>query len=123
MSKFPLPGSVMFYSHIKVHTGTENKDLSLAHEFKNHLEGEHRKNGAIDQGKSRKRSMERKCIERKYNVQDNAVVELKDVKMYCNTNQFPELLFCGPHSKPHGARGSSNHYNLRFDPKTRHGSM
>ena len=37
--------------------------------------------------------------------------------MYCNTNQFPELSFCCPHSKPHGARGLSKHYNLRFDPK------
>ena len=61
--------------------------------------------------------MERKWTERKYHVQDNASVEHKDVKMYCNTNQFPELLFSGTHSKPHGARGSSNHYNLRFDPK------
>ena len=37
--------------------------------------------------------------------------------MYGNTNQFPELPFCGPHSKPHGARGLSKHYPLRFDPK------
>ena len=37
--------------------------------------------------------------------------------MYCNTNQFPELLFSGPHSKPHGTRGLSKHYHLRFDPK------
>ena len=39
------------------------------------------------------------------------------MKIYCNTNQFPELPFCGPHSKPHGARGMSKHYHLRFDPK------
>ena len=51
-----LPGSVRFDSHIKIHTGTENKDLSLAQEFKNHLEEQHRRNGAIDQGKSRKYS-------------------------------------------------------------------
>ena len=44
-------------------------------------------------------------------------MELKDVKMYCNTNQFPELLFSGPHSKPHGAKGLIKHYYLRFDPK------
>ena len=37
--------------------------------------------------------------------------------MYCNKNQFPELSFCGPHSKPHGARDSSKHYHFRFDPK------
>ena len=64
-----------------MHTGTENKDLSLSQELKNHLEGEHRQNGAIDQGKSRKRFIERKWTERKYHVQDNALVELKDVKM------------------------------------------
>ena len=61
--------------------------------------------------------MEGKWIEIKYHVQDNAQVELKVVKMYCNTNQFPALTFCGPHSKPHGARGMGKHYNLRFDPK------
>ena len=37
--------------------------------------------------------------------------------MYCNTNQFPTLQFCGPHSKPHGARGLGKHYHLCFDPK------
>ena len=41
--------------------------------------------------------------------------------MYCNTNQFPELTFCGPHSKPHGARGLSKHYNLSFDTKVGNG--
>ena len=51
MSKVQLPGSVIFYSQIKIHTGTENKDVSLAKEFKDHLEEEHRQNGAIDQGK------------------------------------------------------------------------
>ena len=61
--------------------------------------------------------MERKWTEIKYHVQDNAAVELKDVKMYCNTNKFPELPFCGPHSKPHGAMGVGKHYHLRFDPK------
>ena len=41
--------------------------------------------------------------------------------MYCNTNQFQELPFCGPHAKPHGARGLINNYNVRFDPKLGHG--
>ena len=44
-------------------------------------------------------------------------MELKDVKMYCNTNKFPALTFCDPHSNPRGARGLSKHYHLRFDPK------
>ena len=51
MSKVPLPGSVRFDSHIKMHTGTENKNIILAQEFKNYLEEEHRQNGAIRQGK------------------------------------------------------------------------
>ena len=60
MSKVQLPGSVRFDSHIKLHTGTENKDVSLAHEFKDCLEEEHRQNGAIDKGKPRKIFTERK---------------------------------------------------------------
>ena len=74
MSKVQLPGSVRFDSQIKIHTGTENKDIILAKELKYHLEGEHRQNGAIDQRKSRKIFMERKWTERKYHVQDNALV-------------------------------------------------
>ena len=61
--------------------------------------------------------MERKWTDRHYHGQDNADVELKDVKIYCSTNQFPELSFYVPRSKPHGARGMSKHYHLRFDPK------
>ena len=38
MSKVQLPGSVIFDSQIKIHNGTENKDVSLAQEFKDHLE-------------------------------------------------------------------------------------
>ena len=71
----------------------------------------------------KKRFMERKWTEMKYHVQDNAAVELKYVKMYCNTKQSPELLFAGPHSKPHGARGLSKYYHLCFDPKNRNGSI
>ena len=61
--------------------------------------------------------MERKWTDIQYHVQDNTDVELQDVKIYCNTNQFTELSFCGPHSKHHGARGLSKHYHLRFYPK------
>ena len=65
----------------------------------------------------KKQFMERKWAKRKYHVQDNAAVELKDVKMYCNTNQFPQLSFSGLHSKPRGARGLSKCYHLLFDSK------
>ena len=117
MSKVQLPGSFIFDSQIKMHTGTENKDVILDQEFKNRLEKENRQNGVIDKVKLKKLFMEIKWTERKYHVQDNATVELKDLKMYCNTNQFPELLFSGPYYKPHGARGLIKHYHLRFDPK------
>ena len=40
--------------------------------------------------------------------------------MYCDTNEFLELPFWGPHPKPHAARGLSKHYHLRFDPKLGH---
>ena len=35
MSKVQLTGLVGFDSQIKIHTGTENKDVRLAQEFKN----------------------------------------------------------------------------------------
>ena len=54
MSKVQLPWSVRFDSQIKMHTFTENNYVSLSKEFKDHLEEEHRQNGAIDQGKSGK---------------------------------------------------------------------
>ena len=61
--------------------------------------------------------MERKWTDRQYHVQDNDDVAHQYMRMYCNTNQLLELSFCGPHSKPNDARGLSNHYHLRFDPK------
>ena len=42
---------------------------------------------------------------------------MSSCSMYCNTNQFPELLFSGSNYKPHGTTGLSKHYHLRFDPK------
>ena len=65
--------------------------------------------------------MEIKYTDRQYHVQDNDDVSHKDMKLYCNTNQFPSLSFCGPYSKSHGARGLIKHYHLRFDPKLGNG--
>ena len=61
--------------------------------------------------------MEIKWTDKQYHIQDNADVAHQDAIMYCNINQSPALSFCGPYPKPHGARGSSKHYHLRFDPK------
>ena len=66
--------------------------------------------------------MERKWTDRQYHVQDHADVAHQYVRIYCNTNQFPKLSFCGPYSKPHGKRGFSKHYHLRFDPKLGNGA-
>ena len=59
--------------------------------------------------------------DREYHIQDNADVAHTDVKIYCNKKQLPALPFFGPHSKPHGSRGSSKNYHLRFDPKLGNG--
>ena len=45
----------------------------------------------------------------------------KDVKMYCNTNQFPTLPFCGSHPKPRGSRGLVKNYHIRFYPNLGNG--
>ena len=106
---------------MKTHNGNQNNDIILAKEFQQHLTKEHLKNGVIDQCKNNKTFMERKLIVRQYHVQDNYDVAHKDVRMYCNTNQFPSLAFCVPHSKPHEARGVSKHYHSQFDPKLGNG--
>ena len=62
-----------------------------------------------------------KWTDRQYHVQDNADVAHRDVRMYCNKDKFPELPFCGPHSKPHGANELSKNYHLCFDPKIGNG--
>ena len=41
---------------------------------------------------------------------ENAGVAQKDIKMFCDTTQFPSLQFCGPHTKPHSVRGLNNPY-------------
>ena len=81
----------------------------------------HWKHEVIDQVKYRKIASKRKCTDKYYHVQDNFSIARKDVKMYCDTNQFQELPICGPHPKPRWERGFSKHYRLRFGPKLVHG--
>ena len=102
-----------------MHSCTKNNDVSLSKEFQKNLSKEHEKHGVIDQGEYRKRASIRKWTHREYHVQYNTDVAHKDVRMYCYTNQFPELPFCAPHTNPRGARGLSKHYHLLFDPKNR----
>ena len=88
ISTFQLPGSKRFDSQTQMHTGTQKIDVNLAKEFQEHLTKNSRKDGVIDQGKSKKLFMERRWADRQYHVQDNDDFERKYVKMYCNTNQF-----------------------------------
>ena len=115
MSTVQLPGSKIFDSLMQMHTGNQKYVVSLAKEFQHYLTKEHCQKGIIDQGKLK--TMERKWTDIQYHVQYNADVEHQDVRMYCNKNQFSAVSFCGPNSKPHGARELSKHYHFRFDPK------
>ena len=85
------------------------------------MSNELRRNGIIDDGKHKK-FQEKKWIYREYNMQKTTDVEHQDVQMYCTTNQFPTLSFCGSHKKTHGERILGKHYNMRFFTKIRHGT-
>ena len=121
MSTVQLPGSNRLYFKMQMCTCNQKDNVSLAKEFQHHLTKDHRKNGVIDHGKNRKQFIKRKYTDRQYHLQDNTDVAYRDVKMFCNTNHLPTLNFCGPHSKPHDARGLSNNYHLCFDPKLGNG--
>ena len=97
------------------------KDVNLATEFQKNPSIDARKHGVIDQGKDRKISRKIKLTDREYHLQDSSDVAHKDVKIYCDTNQFLALPFCGSHPKPHGARVLGKHYHIRFDPNLYHG--
>ena len=120
MSNVQLPGSITFDSHILMHYCTVNNDVSLTKQFQKHLYKYHRKHEVIYQVKYRRIASKIKCTDRYYYVQDNADVAHKEVKISCDTNQFPALPFFGPHPKPHGSRGLSKHYHLSFYPKLGH---
>ena len=104
-----------------MHFCTQQNDVNLDRQFQKHMSKENRKHQFIDQGKYIKTASKRKCTDREYHVQDSSDVSHKDVKIYCDTNQFPTLIFCGSHSKSHGSRGLGKHYNLCFDPNIGHG--
>ena len=53
MPTVQIPGSIRFDSQMQMHTGTQKDDVSLAKEFQEHLTKNHRKDGVIDQGKSK----------------------------------------------------------------------
>ena len=100
---------------------TPKNDVSLDKEYQKHLSKDDRKHGVIGQGKYRKIPSKRKLTDREYHVQDNADVAHKYVKMYCDTNQFPTLKFCGSHPNPNVSRGLGKHYHLNSDTNLGHG--
>ena len=53
ISTVQLPGSKIFDSQIQMHTGTQKYYVSLDKEFQEHLTKIHRKDGVIDQVKSK----------------------------------------------------------------------
>ena len=55
-------------------------------------------------------------------MNQNKDFEHQDVKIYCATNNFIELMFQGPHNRPHGVRGLGKHYHMHFYPKLGHGT-
>ena len=104
MSTVQLSVLKTFDSHILMHSCTPKHYVSLSKEFQKYLSKDDRKHGVVDQGKDRKRASKIKCTYREYHVQDNADVAQKYVNIYCDTNQFPALPFCGSHPKPHGSK-------------------
>ena len=63
MSNVQLPGSNIFYSHMQIHTGNQDNDVSLAKEFQKHMTKEHCNNGVIYKGRYKKYSWKLMNIE------------------------------------------------------------
>ena len=92
-----------------MHTGTRTSDGIFASEILKHLSTAAYKHGVIDNRKYKKRASTRKWTESEYHVHNDADVAHKNVKIFCNTNQFTSFPFYVPHTKLHGVRGSSKH--------------
>ena len=121
MSTVQLLGTKGYDTQMVIHTGTCTYNVSLANEFQKHLSTAAQKHGVIYQGKYKKRPSKKNCTEREYHVKNDASVAHKDMKIFCNTNQFTSFPFCGPHTKPHDVRGLSKNRHMRFDTKLGHG--
>ena len=80
-----------------------------------------RKHAVIDQSRYKKWSSKENWKEREYSFHNDSDFAHKCVKMFYNTNQFPSLPFCGPHTKLHCVRGLGKHYHMVFDQKLGHG--
>ena len=65
ISNVQLSGSNIFDSQLQMHTGNQNKDVSLSKEFQQHLKKEHYEKWCHWSGKIQKRLMEKKMDRRK----------------------------------------------------------
>ena len=121
ISTVQLTGAKRYDTHMVMQSITRTSNVSLESECQKHLYTVSCKHLVIDQVKYQKRASKRNWTKREYHIQNYADIAHKYVKIKCNTNQFPSLSFCGTHTKPHGLRGLSNHYHMRFYPKLGHG--
>ena len=87
--------------------------------MKKNLLNKSRKHGIIDNGKH-KNVKKKRVDKQEYHVKQNKYFDNQDMKMYCATNQFPELNFLGPHNKPNSVCGLGNNIHMSFDPKLGH---
>ena len=106
---------------MEFHTATQHTGMSLAQELQRHLSNESREYG-ITYNIKHKKGQGKKWTNMDYHVQYDKYVKHQGVKMYCATNQFPELKFLGPHKKPHCVSGLGKHYHICFHPKLGHGT-
>ena len=66
----------------------------------------------LNHSKDIKRSSKLKWIDREYHAQGKKNWPKISFKMSYATTHFPELLFCGPHTKTHGVRGLTKYDHL-----------
>ena len=114
MTNMKLPGSKGYVTQMVMHYKTSTADFSLAWEFQKYVSNAAHRHGVIYQGKYKQQTSKQKKTEQDHHVHKNAEVVHKDVKILWNTNYFPSLNFCGPHTKLHGVRGLSKHYHMKF---------
>ena len=68
-------------------------------------------------------TIEWKWTDHEYHLQNKVDVNNADVKISCDITKFPELIFFGTKSKPHGVRGLRKHYHHLLETKMGHGTF
>ena len=122
MATVLLPNSKGYYTQIIIHSATSTVDFYLTRLFQKHLSNTACKHAVIDQGKYNSWASKLNWIEMEYFFQEEDDLTHKNVKIFCDTNQFPSFKFCVPHTNPHGVRGLSKQYHIIFYTKLGHGT-